>query len=98
MRISKGMDRNERLLVSVRQGTRSVLEKAEFAAAMQETALAGLSPLAVLGRGYSIITNESGQSVNSAASLSEGESVVALFHDGSADMKVGARRVKKENE
>jgi exodeoxyribonuclease VII large subunit len=67
--------------------SRSV-ERREFAAAMQETALMTLNPLAVLRRGYSIIQDENGRAVSAASSLKPGDNVSARFRDGTVAMEV----------
>ena len=50
--------------------------------------LDSLSPLAVLGRGYSMIKDEQGRIVNSAAQLSIGQHMQVNLTDGQANMEV----------
>ncbi|MGA2507840.1 MAG: exodeoxyribonuclease VII large subunit [Chitinispirillaceae bacterium] len=50
--------------------------------------LHALSPLAVLSRGYSVITTVDGQSVRDADRLTPGQDVSMRFHRGSATAKV----------
>ena len=47
-----------------------------------------LSPLATLGRGYTLITTEGGQVVTSAASLATGDTISIRFRDGQAGADV----------
>ena len=53
--------------------------------------LASLDPTAVLGRGYSLTRNASGEVVRSAAQLAEGESITSTFSQGSAVSEVKTR-------
>jgi exodeoxyribonuclease VII large subunit len=86
------VDASERRTAGLASGmhreVRRSLEHLEFAAAMQETALAKLNPLSVLSRGYSIIQDENGRAVSAAAALREGDRVKATFKDGSVAMEV----------
>jgi exodeoxyribonuclease VII large subunit len=54
--------------------------------------LDSLSPLRVLGRGYSIVVGESGQSIRKVESVSANESIRILIEDGELDAKVTATR------
>jgi exodeoxyribonuclease VII large subunit len=53
-----------------------------------EQALANLDPQRVLERGYTLLESADGRALVSAASLRQGESVVAVLHDGRADLRV----------
>ncbi|MDR1272419.1 MAG: exodeoxyribonuclease VII large subunit [Clostridiales Family XIII bacterium] len=87
------------LAEAMRKEVARVVERCEFAAAMQETALTTLNPLAVLSRGYSIIQDENGRVVSSASALAPGDNVNARFKDGTAAMEVkGRNEVKNVNE
>lgn len=58
--------------------------------------LDSLSPLAVLGRGYSMIKNERGKIINSTAQLSIGQHVKVDLTDGQADMEVHAIHMNED--
>ena len=69
------------LLRSQLHGRRRDLER-------RETALHGLSPLAVLQRGYAILTTGTGQVVSGADMVSEGEPLSARLGRGSLNVAV----------
>ncbi len=50
--------------------------------------LEGMSPLAILSRGYTALQNENGRTVTSVTDLTEGERVRLLFSKGAADAVV----------
>jgi exodeoxyribonuclease VII large subunit len=56
--------------------------------------LQALSPLAVLSRGYSVVSTEDGKAVRSAEQIAEGEKVLLRFHKGKATARV--ETVEKE--
>ncbi len=60
--------------------------KGEFATMMAK--LDSLSPLAVLGRGYSMIKDESGAIINSYTQMSIGQHVQVSLSDGQAEMEI----------
>ncbi|MBO5783514.1 MAG: hypothetical protein J6R33_00950, partial [Clostridia bacterium] len=60
--------------------------KGEFATMMAK--LDSLSPLAVLGRGYSMIKDESGAIINSYKQMSIGQHVQVSLSDGQAEMEI----------
>lgn len=51
-------------------------------------ALDALSPLKVLGRGYSIVRDEKGHVVASSSSVSVGDDIEVMLGDGRIDAKV----------
>jgi len=53
-----------------------------------EQALANLDPHRVLERGYTLLESRDGHALVSAAALQPGQAVVAVLHDGRADMQV----------
>ena len=53
-----------------------------------EQALANLDPQRVLERGYTLLESEDGHALVSAAALQAGQGVVAVLHDGRADLRV----------
>jgi exodeoxyribonuclease VII large subunit len=52
--------------------------------------LESLSPLAVLERGYSVTTDESGRILRDAAELNRGQTIITRLSKGSAASKVEA--------
>jgi exodeoxyribonuclease VII large subunit len=50
--------------------------------------LQALSPLSVLGRGYSVVTNEKGETVRDAGPLKENDLLRIRFHRGEAEAEV----------
>lgn len=54
----------------------------------QAAALDAMSPLRVLGRGYSIISAKDGQTVTSAHSLLPGDRITVRLKDGTADAQI----------
>ncbi len=69
--------------------------KGHFAAAVAK--LDSLSPLAVLGRGFSMMKNEQGRIVNSATQLSIGEHLQVNLADGQANVEVLSIHVNEDN-
>jgi exodeoxyribonuclease VII large subunit len=65
-----------------RRAVRNRLEQARMRMSQQATRLESLSPLGVLGRGYSITQNDEGGIVRSIKSLAEGEVIRTRFIDG----------------
>ena len=59
-------------------------EKLQTAAAR----LNALSPLAVLNRGYSVVTDENGSTVRSSKELKRGDNIKIRFADGSSDARI----------
>ena len=55
--------------------------------------LDSVSPLAVLARGYALVSDPSGHAITVAAGLRPGMAVRLHLHDGSADVTVDARRL-----
>jgi exodeoxyribonuclease VII large subunit len=58
--------------------------------------LESLSPLAVLGRGYSLTRTAAGAIVHRATDVRPGETIDVLLHDGALDARV--ERVKERDE
>jgi len=61
-----------------------------------EQALANLDPQRVLERGYTLLESRDGRALVSAAALQEGQDVVAVLHDGRADLHVEQVRMSGE--
>jgi exodeoxyribonuclease VII large subunit len=58
-----------------------------------EQALANLDPQRVLERGYALLESRDGHALVSAAALQAGQDVVAVLHDGRADVRVNQVQV-----
>jgi len=52
--------------------------------------LSALSPLATMGRGYSVVVDKSGATVKNASQVSCGDAIKIYFHKGNADATVTA--------
>jgi exodeoxyribonuclease VII large subunit len=72
-------DRQERLGLALRAG----VERARRALEAERRRLEALSPMAVLGRGYSLARDEAGVVVMSVAGLAPGRRLTTVFADGS---------------
>ena len=59
--------------------------------------LDSLSPLAVLGRGYSMLKDEAGKIINSITQLSIGQYLKVNLSDGQADMEVLSIHINEDN-
>jgi exodeoxyribonuclease VII large subunit len=59
----------------------------------QAQALANLDPQRVLERGYTLLESQDGRALVSAAALQAGQGVVAVLHDGRADLRVDKVRM-----
>jgi len=77
-------DRRERLDQALRRG----LDRAAAELRSNRAELEALSPLRVLGRGYSLARTVDGQVVTSAAALEAGQELVTMFADGRATSRV----------
>lgn len=66
----------------------NILEKKKNAFLQSAARLDALSPLAVMGRGYSAVFNEEGKTVNSKKDLSVGEALSVRLTDGVIKTKV----------
>lgn len=64
------------------------LSAMENAVAMLEQRIKAADPRGILSRGYSLVTDDRGIVVNSAASLSKGQRLRILFADGKVDVEV----------
>ena len=73
-------ERVERLEAALRAG----MERAHSELRAQRAQLEALSPLNVLGRGYSLARTEDGRVVTSVAGLARGQRLVTQFADGAA--------------
>jgi exodeoxyribonuclease VII large subunit len=85
-------ERQERLGSALRAG----IERARRALESERGRLEALSPIAVLGRGYSLARDESGAVVMSIAGLKPGRRLTTVFADGSVLGEVIEVRAAKE--
>jgi exodeoxyribonuclease VII large subunit len=69
------------------------IERSESLLTKTAAALDAMSPLAVLGRGFSICKNERGRAVVDASSLSPGDKLFIRFHAGSAEAEVNRAEI-----
>lgn len=83
----------ERLGHRLQQAMARQLAARRAALARQEAALAALSPLATLERGYGIVRGPDGALVRSAAQLAPGDALRVQFAAGSAEATVTATRL-----
>jgi exodeoxyribonuclease VII large subunit len=79
-------DRAQRLEAALRVG----LERAAQRLQGQSDRLEALSPIAVLGRGYSLARDEQGALVTSVVGLRPGRRLTTVFADGSAEAEITA--------
>ena len=68
-----------------RQTMRTALDRAMTRCASDTETLMALSPLSVLERGYTLVTDRAGAPVTSVASIESGQDIRILWHDGEAD-------------
>lgn len=65
-----------------------ILQAKKSLVSEKAAALSALSPLAVMSRGYSVVTAEDGKVISDAGKLSAGDPVEILFHKGRAEATV----------
>jgi exodeoxyribonuclease VII large subunit len=73
---------------ALKQALQKRLEWESRRLAVESGKLNMLSPLAVLGRGYALVKDETGRLVTQAASLTERQNLKLRFADGEADCRV----------
>lgn len=71
-----------------RRSMKLLFDKAVSGFASAANRLDALSPLSVLSRGYSVVTNKNGMSIRRAEDLSAGENVSIKFSSGSAQAEI----------
>lgn len=86
----------DHILISMESGMRLKTTQAQARFSTLAGKLDSLSPLAVLGRGYSVMKDDSGKIVNSAAKLKVGQKIEAGFADGKAMLSVDQVVLKGE--
>jgi exodeoxyribonuclease VII large subunit len=88
---ASGLVNQTRLLTLSNALKRALQKRLEWESrrlAVESGKLNMLSPLAVLGRGYALVKDETGKLVTQAASLTEGQKLKLRLADGEADCKV----------
>ncbi|PYM36345.1 MAG: exodeoxyribonuclease VII large subunit [Candidatus Rokuibacteriota bacterium] len=91
-RVSNGRHRLERLEAQLRNEIRHALDQARHHLGEAAGRLDSLSPLAVLGRGYSLTRTPDGRIVRSARQVGAGDDVRVLLHEGALDCRVSATK------
>jgi exodeoxyribonuclease VII large subunit len=88
VRVTRGRERMESLEARMLAAFRRRCDRARHR--MRETVgrLDSLSPLAVLGRGYSVTRRPTGEVVRSAREVSAGDELRVLLQEGSLDTRV----------
>ncbi len=86
----------DHILVSMESDMRLKTTQAQARFSMLAGKLDSLSPLAVLSRGYSVMKDDCGKIVNSAAKLKVGQKIEAGFADGHAKLLVDQVILKGE--
>ncbi|MDR1816182.1 MAG: exodeoxyribonuclease VII large subunit [Clostridiales Family XIII bacterium] len=84
-----GGERMESLRAQMRSGLDRRLRDGEMRTARFAERLEMCSPMAVLGRGYAVVTGEDGRAVTRAAGLKGGDAVGLRFADGAVDATIG---------
>ncbi|HYE75368.1 MAG TPA: exodeoxyribonuclease VII large subunit, partial [Blastocatellia bacterium] len=88
---ASGLANQTRLITlsnALRRTLQRRLERESRSLAVESGKLNMLSPLAVLGRGYALVKDETGKLVIQAASLTEGQKLKLRLADGEVDCKV----------
>jgi exodeoxyribonuclease VII large subunit len=95
-RLSTGRHRLERLTIDLRGGLLAGLRESRHRLARAVGRLDSLSPLAVLGRGYSLTRAADGRLVRAARQVRAGDPVSVLLGEGSLDCRVERARERDE--
>ncbi|MBN1884662.1 MAG: exodeoxyribonuclease VII large subunit [Candidatus Krumholzibacteriota bacterium] len=91
--IDASREKTARLVESVRLIAGAKLGLRRAAADGAARALAGLGPESVIGRGYALCTDSSGERlVTEAGALKRGDGLIVHFRDGGADCRVEGKR------
>ncbi len=77
-----------RLSARLKESMRRILENSRTELVVRAGSLDALSPLAVLGRGYSIATNREGAAVLSASDLKTGDRLSLRFYEGETQVVI----------
>lgn len=76
---------------------RAFYNRERFRLARTDKALMALSPLAVLARGYSVVTDPTGEKLLTARELRRGDMLEIVFHDGQVGCQVTRPGFEKED-
>ncbi len=95
-RVTTGRHRLERLDARLRSEVRHALGQAKHRLGEAVGRLDSLSPLAVLGRGYSLTRARDGRIVRSTGQVRVGDDVEVLLHEGSLECRVSATRERDD--
>ncbi len=96
--LSRESNRINKLEGQGHQGLRTIRDREGARLAKAVGALDALSPLAVLTRGYALVTDHTGRAVPAAGGLSRGDSLAILFRDGEVGCEVTRPCLTKEND
>jgi exodeoxyribonuclease VII large subunit len=95
-RVTNGRHRLERLDARLASAFTRSCDRARFRLRAVVAKLDSLSPLAVLGRGYSLTLTPDRRVVRSARDVTSGDDVRVLLHEGSLDCRV-ARTMERDD-
>ena len=88
IKIQASNNKLEIISSALRNGIKANLEKKKKRFSLELSTLQAVSPLSVLARGYSIISDEEGQIVRSSKNLSLNQKIKARFEEGQIIAKV----------
>jgi exodeoxyribonuclease VII large subunit len=95
--VNSALNENENYLreksLELTRMANSSIERSEAFLEKAAAALDAMSPLAVLGRGFSVCTDKTGRAVVDASSLSPGDKLSIRFHVGSAEAEVSRTKI-----
>jgi len=94
--LGAGRERHQSLGARFVRAAERTLARHADALRRHEHALANLDPQRVLERGYTLLESQDGCALVSASALRAGQGVVAVLHDGRADLRV--ERVHPDDE
>ena len=87
-RLASANVRSEQLTVRLHHAIEARLQRAQHRLALAQNQLHIVSPLATLSRGFAVVTRADGSLLTDAASISEGEEIRALLHQGAVRARV----------
>ena len=95
-RVTHGRHRLERLEGRLRNEIRHALARSRHRLGEAVGRLDSLSPLGVLGRGYSLTRTAEGRIVRSARQVTAGDDVSVLLHEGTLECRVSAAKERDD--
>ncbi len=95
-RLVNGRHRLERFDARMRSEIRHAVAQSKHRLSEAVGRLDTLSPLAVLGRGYSLTRRPTGEIVRSARQVNVGDDVSVLLHEGTLECRVAATKEKDD--